>query len=61
MFDEAVYLALQKNSVPLMSLTRQFAEKKRNLMIINLIDFHKEQIDKENGTTTQSSLTRSMS
>ena len=55
--DEALHLAFKmENNAALLASARQYAKKKKNVMLINLIDFHKQ----KSSPGAQSSLVKSM-
>ena len=58
MIDEALYLAFQSKLPQLLTATRHYAVKKRNVMVHNLIDFHEEKANPGNPSSLVKSMTQ---
>ena len=57
MYEEALFIAFEMQSSPLLNYIRMIARKQKNVIVESLIDFHKE---KQNPGSTTTSLLKSM-
>lgn len=52
MFEEALYLAFELDSVPLMNHAKILAKKQRNIIVESMIDHHREKTAPGSSSTT---------
>lgn len=57
MYEEALFIAFEIQSSPLLNYIRVIARKQKNVIVESLVDFHKE---KQNPGSTTTSLLKSM-